>query len=113
VSASRRKGNALETWWAQRIHAVDGHDPVLVELETPTGRIGNTYRLQTDVASAHTRAECKNREDNPARLWDWLDQLGTKQLAVLVLQRNRRRPLVVLDAEEFLSLLEGIAWIES
>lgn len=112
MSSARRKGNRLESDWAADLHAVDGHDPGLAQFETPTGRLGNTYRWQVDVASQRVKSECKNREDNPARLWTWLDQLRDTpqhQVPVLVLGRNRRRPLVVMDAQDFLKLLEGSA----
>ncbi len=109
MSSSRRKGNALEAWFAKRLHAVDGVDEHLAGIQTPTGRLGSTYRLQVDVASQRYKAEAKNREDLPNRLWEWLDQLARqplKKVPLLVLKRNGRRPLVVLDAEDFLELVE-------
>ena len=109
MSTSRRKGNALETWVARRLHAIDGVDPALAPIQTPTGRLGNTYRLQADVASQHFIAECKNREDNPLRLWEWQEQLTrrlTGKMPLVFLKRNRRDPLVVLTAENFFSLFE-------
>ena len=110
MSASRRKGNALETWVAQRLQGADGVDRHLAGIQTPTGRMGNTYRLQIDVASKHWAAEAKNREDISARLWDWLDQIEAQaklldKRGMVVVKRNRRRPLVVVDAEEFFDLL--------
>jgi hypothetical protein len=110
VSASRDKGARLEKWWAQRIHAVDGKDPLWERVETPTGRVGNTYHLQTDVISRTTTAECKARESIGSYLWSWLDQVGSVKAGqgktpILVLRRNRRRALVVLDAEDFLTIL--------
>lgn len=110
MSAARRKGNALETLVARRLHEIDGVDPKLAGIHTPTGRMGNTYRLQIDVASVHWAAECKSREDNPQRLWDWLDQIEHEAMrldkrGIVVLRRNRRRPLVVMDFVEWTRLL--------
>jgi hypothetical protein len=116
VSAARRKGNALELEVARRLHAIDGRDPNVAALESAGGRLGGTYTLQIDVATEHLAVECKNREDNPARLWTWLDGLaaaaerlalrttgsnGDTKTPVLVLRRNRRRPLAVLDLSDF------------
>lgn len=110
MSAARRKGNALETEVARLLHEVDGVSPELVQYQTPTGRLGNTYRLQIDVASKRWAVECKNREDNPGRLWTWLGQLESQagkigKFSALVLKRNRKPPLVVLSMEDFLMLV--------
>jgi hypothetical protein len=120
VSAARRKGNALELLVAARLQAIDGRDDRLGALESSGGRLGPAYSLQIDVATEHLAVECKNREDNPARLWDWLDGLtaaaerlalrstgssGDAKTAVLVLKRNRRRPLAVLDLDDFEQLV--------
>jgi hypothetical protein len=115
MSAARRKGNILETAVAQRLHIVDGVDPKLAGIQTPTGRMGNTYRLQIDVASQNWAAECKNREDNPKRLWTWLDQIEEQagkvdKAGILVVKRNFRRPLVVMDAETFYDLIDRRPW---
>lgn len=119
MSAARRKGNALELEVARRLHELDGRDQRLAVLESSGGRLGGTYALQIDIASKHVAAECKNREDNPARLWEWLDGLNlavdrlrnrlgdtASKLPVVVLKRNRRRALVVLDFEDFARLLD-------
>jgi hypothetical protein len=120
VSAARRKGNALELLVAGRLRAIDGSDPNVAALETSGGRLGLAYSMQIDVATEHLAVECKNREDHPARLWEWLDRLtlATERLAlrttgsngdaktpVLVIKRNRRRPLVVLDLDDFEQLV--------
>jgi hypothetical protein len=133
VSAARRKGNALELEVARRLHAIDGRDPNVAALESAGGRLGGTYALQIDVATEHLAVECKSREDNPARLWEWLDGLSAaaarlrdrlgdrnRKLPVVVLRRNRRRPLVVLDLDDFERLvgaansrardLDGVEW---
>ena len=112
MSAARRKGNRLEARWAAMIHAADGMSPELVQYQTATGRLGNTYRLQIDVASQRFAAECKLREDNPRRLWDWLAQVdgqGGKigKTGLVVLGRNRLPDLVVLYADDFCDLLTG------
>lgn len=118
MSAARRKGNALELAVAARLHAIDGRDPNVAALETSGGRLGPAYTLQIDVATEHLAIECKNREDNPVRLWTWLDGLTTAserlrqrlgdrvgKVPVLVLKRNRRGPLVVLALEDFEQLI--------
>lgn len=118
MSAARRKGNALELALARRMRDLDGTDARLSVLETLGGRLGSTYALQIDVATRRFACEAKNREDLPRRLWDWLDglKLATRRLQerlgdpapkvpLLVLKRNHRRPLVVLDLEDFEQLV--------
>lgn len=119
MSTARRKGNALELLVAGRLRAIDGSDPAVAGLETSGGRLGLAYSLQIDVATERLAIECKNREDHPARLWEWLDRLtdaagrlatrtgDRRKLPVLVIKRNRRRPLVVLDLDDFEQLVSA------
>jgi hypothetical protein len=108
VSAARRKGNALELQVASRLRAIDGRDERLAPIESVGGRLGPAYAMQIDVATERFAVECKNREDNPARLWGWLDGLtaavtrrGLDKVPVLVIKRNRHRPLVVITLDDF------------
>jgi hypothetical protein len=117
VSAARRKGSALELEVAKRLQAIDGRDSRLRAIESPGGRLGGAYEKQIDIATWRFAVECKNREDNPARLWQWLDKLtgasyrlandlrGRPKTPLLVLKRNGRSPIVVLAIEDFEDLL--------
>lgn len=129
MSAARRKGNALEMNVARRLQRIDGHDPRLAAMETSSGRLGPVYTLQIDAATRRLAIECKNREDNPARLWSWLDGLAiaARRLAdrlgdtdakvpVLVIKRNRREPLAVMrltDLERGMAALDAYMREES
>jgi hypothetical protein len=126
VSSARRKGNALELEVATWLHALDGRDRRIAVLETAGGRLGSTYALQVDVASRRFVVECKAREDNPTRLWTWLDGLQVaagrlaerlggepRKIAFLVLRRNHRRPLVVIDRADFESIVRCASVFDS
>ena len=105
---SRAKGNRFERDVARRIIAADGPDPVGAGLQSAAGRIGH-LDLGLDAVSRRFAIEVKCRESIGAYLWDWLDHLATRggwrsHVDILVVGRNRRRPLVVLDLDDFLTL---------
>jgi hypothetical protein len=109
VSASRDKGNRLERYAADKLRKADGVDPTWADKETPGGRIGNTYTLSTDFLTRSYAAECKNRESIGDYIWKWMDGLAKwkgKKVPILIIKRNRRRPLVVIDLEDFCDLVE-------
>lgn len=109
MSASRDKGNRLERYAAAKLRKADGADPDWARMETSAGRIGNTYHLSTDFVTRTLACEAKNRESIGDYLWKWLDGLDRwkgRKVPALVIKRNRRRPLVVVDLEDFCELLE-------
>ena len=102
---SRAKGTRLERDVARGLVAADGQPPHIAAIASSTGRVGH-LDIGADVISTRWSVECKNREDITDRLWSWLDGIrshGTR--SALVVKRNRRRPLVVLDLEDFLTLV--------
>lgn len=104
MGASRDKGNRLEREVSRLLRDADGVDPAFAGIETSAGRVGPFYHLQIDVVSRRLAIECKNRESIGSYLWDWLPRFSGK-IPVLVVKKNKRRPLVVLDLEDFASLL--------
>lgn len=108
MGSARRKGSGFEREMAALFQSYDGRDPMYAGIETEGGRLGNSYHLRTDFVTTRYAAECKCREDLPARIWEWLDNIGIVQKTpILLLKRNRRRPLVVLEVEDFLTLVHG------
>lgn len=111
MSASRDKGSRLEREVAAALHSADGKDPLLAAGETSAGRLGHLYALQTDVASARFAVECKYRESLSKQTWEWLDQLearwADRKVPLLVLKRNRMRPLAVLSLSDLLVLVRA------
>ena len=110
VSASRAKGNRLERYVAAKLRDADGSDPEWVGKETPGGRVGVNYHLQVDIISRRFAVECKSRESLGEWPWKLLDGLARwkgKKYTLLVIKKRRRRPLVVIDLEDFCELIGG------
>ena len=112
MSASRRKGNRLESFVMPLLLAADGACPVLGGLATSTGRLGHLNELQIDGATRRLAVECKNRESTG----DWLFNLVTQTAArasrfdkrgAVVLKKNLREPIVVMALPDFLAILKG------
>lgn len=106
MGASRNKGNRLEREVARVLRDADGVDPALEGIETSAGRVGPFYHMQVDVITRRLAIECKNRQSIGCYLWEWLPKFPGKT-PVLVVKRNGRKPLVVLDMEDFACLLRS------
>ena len=108
TSSAKAKGRALAKWLKDEILQRFNHlhaDDLSV---TPSGVTGGDL---TQSPAANTilpyQWECKSH----ARFagYAFLDQAaghGTRE-PVVVLRANRRRPIVIVDAEHFLDLLKG------
>ena len=105
---SRAKGNRLERAVALKVQAADGDCLTFGHLASEAGRVGH-LDLGADIFSRRHAWECKNREDISQRLWEWLDHISApNHVPALIVKRNRRRPLVVLDLDDYLSLLKEL-----
>lgn len=109
---SRAKGNRLERDAMRLLVAADGPCPVLGAAASSTGRLGHLTDLQIDGATRRLGCEMKNRE----AIADWpflaVEQIRERagrfnKIGVHVIKKNRRRPLVLIDLEDFATLLEG------
>lgn len=101
---SRAKGTRLERDVARLLVAHDGLDPDIALIASSTGRVGH-LDLGADILTTRFAIECKNREDITDRLWQWLVRIRAPlRIPLLVVKRNHRRPLVVLDLDDFLTL---------
>ena len=101
---SRAKGSLFERMIAKRFVEHDGLDPHIAAIASSSGRFGH-LDVGADIVTTRFAIECKHRESLSKAPWYWLDHIsfpGRRRL--LVLKRNRQRPLVVLDLEDFLAL---------
>ena len=75
---------------------------------TPMGCAGADIRLSTAAKSAFPYSvECKNVER--LNVWDAYDQACANSgdyEPLLVMKKNRKKPLVVMDAESFINLVK-------
>ena len=107
---SRQKGNRFERDTMRRLIETDGECPQFGGLATSTGRVGH-LDLGADGFTKTFAVECKCRESIGGYLWEWLDHLAervawTHHIPILVIRRNRRRPLVVIDQDYFEALVK-------
>ena len=96
---SRAKGNRFERDVARRLVAADGPCPTTGPLASSTGRVGH-LDLGADIYTCTFAVECKARESVGSYLWSWLDHINPLgKTRLLIVKRNRHRPLVVLDLD--------------
>lgn len=105
---SRAKGNRFEREIARRLIEVDGSDPIAAGLAA--GRVGH-LDLGADIITKRFAVEAKHRQSIAGYLWTWLDHLADRvawreHIPILVIKRDRCRPLVVLDLDYFEALLK-------
>ena len=103
---SRAKGNAFERDVAKRVVAVDGMPDHIRAIASSCGRVGH-LDVGADIVTMSTAWECKNREDLPRRLWDWLAHISyPSDRKALVIKRNHQPALVLVTLDDFLELLD-------
>lgn len=108
---NRAKGNRLERYVMRLLVAVDGACPILGGAASSTGRLGHLTELQLDGATERLGVETKNRESLPDWPFDAVEQIRVRagrfhKLGVHVIKKNRRRPVVLIDLDDFATLLE-------
>ena len=106
---SRAKGNSFERVIAKRLLAADGVDPIAAGLQSSAGRIGH-LDLGSDIVTRRFAVECKCRQSIAGYLWEWLDRLAERvawreHIPILVIKRNHRQPLVVIELDYFEALI--------
>ena len=103
---SRQKGNRLERTAAAALIAADGPDPLISKVASSTGRVGH-LDLGADFYTRRLAGEAKSRESIGKYLWEWLDHIDPiGHVPLLVVKRNRHRPLVVLSLDDFITLIQ-------
>lgn len=103
---SRAKGNRFEREVARRFVEADGLDPEIAVIASSTGRVGH-LDLGADVVSRRFAIEVKHRDAISLLPWRWLDHISfPNRIRLLVVKRDRLRPLVMLDLDDFLTLID-------
>lgn len=103
MSAKKVKGCALERWVSERLN----ENEIPAERTPLSGMIGGKYGNDVITGTRDNivdSIECKNRESNPIRFWEWIEDDD-----FLVLKRNRKKPLVVMEFDRFIDLYK-IYW---
>ena len=105
TSSAKQKGRKLQQWFRDLlIEKLDIH-PEDIESRS-MGAQGEDIMMARDARNKFPFSiECKNQEK--LNVWDAYDQATENCKGyepIVVMKKNRRKPLVVIDAEEFLKL---------
>ena len=101
---SRRKGSAFERAVAAEFIQSDGLDEHIQAIASSAGRVGH-LDIGADIVTRRFAIEAKHRESLSELFWTWLDHIHFPQrIKLLVVKKNRHRPLVVLYLDDFLTL---------
>ena len=98
VSKAKDKGRRFENETAKILNNND----IKAERIPLSGSFGGKYDCDVVIGTPEdpeAKIECKNREDNPKKLWEWLD--GNDFVA---LRRNNYKPLILMDMDMFIEL---------
>lgn len=111
TSSAKAKGRSLQQWVCQKISDLLnipwGKDELIASREM--GQSGVDVRL---IGEAQERfpfsVECKNQEK--WAIHSWIEQAQDNQKKgtdwLLIAKRNREKPVVIMDAEQFFALLK-------
>jgi hypothetical protein len=104
-SSAKAKGRKLQQWFASKMVAILGLDSEDLE-SRPMGSQGEDIIMGKQSRDKFPYSiECKNQE--AVNLWKAYEQAQSncgKYEPLVVLKRNRSKPLVLIDAEYFISL---------
>ena len=108
-SSAKSKGRRLQKWFADLL--IDRLELSPEDLESrPMGSQGEDIILgiQSRLDFPYS-VECKNQEAvNVWKAYDQAESNSSKYEPLVVIKRNRSKPLVVLDSEHFVELLATI-----
>ena len=112
VASAKAKGRALQQWVAKQISDLTGFyygtdQPIE---SRPMGQSGTDIRLEEQVLKQFPYSvECKAQES--WAIHKWIEQAKTNRIPnttwLLFAKRKRNRPVVILDAEVFFSILNS------
>ena len=109
TSSAKAKGRNLQKWVVQQLIETLNADSEDIE-SRPMGSQGEDVIMGKQTRQAFPYSiECKNQEK--LNVWDAYDQACDNCKGyepVVVMKKNRRKPLVVIDAEAFFSLHKRI-----
>lgn len=103
TSSAKAKGRRLQNWFVSVLHEKLG----LPDIESrPMGSQGEDIIMGNESRNAFPYSiECKNQE--AVNIWKAYDQAVSNcgdYEPLVVLKRNRSKPLVLVDAEHFVSI---------
>jgi hypothetical protein len=105
TSSAKAKGRNLQKWVVQKLVEHLSADQEDIE-SRPMGSQGEDVIMGKQTRQIFPYSiECKNQEK--MNVWDAYDQATENckgYTPIVVMKKNRRKPLVVIDAEEFLKL---------
>ena len=109
TSSAKAKGRNLQKWVVTKL--VEHLDADIEDIESrPMGSQGEDVIMGRQTRQSFLYSiECKNQEK--LNVWDAYDQASDNCKGyepVVVMKKNRRKPLVVIDAEAFFSLHKRI-----
>jgi len=113
TSSAKDKGRRLQKWIAEKIAELTGMEcgkDCPIE-SRPMGQTGPDIRMDPEARKAFPfTIECKNTESwsLPSAIKQCKANLYPNTQWMVVLGKNRHKPVVVLDAETFFCLLEQI-----
>ena len=104
MSASKDKGRRAENLIVEELKQ-HGIPAIRIPL---SGSLGGQFADDVVIGTIDNplhRIEVKNRESIGDYIWDWLAQ--SKGTDYLVLKKNRKKMLVVMDIDHFVELYKG------
>lgn len=105
-SSCKAKGRVLQDWTADQIRSLPGVHPddVKTAIMGESGSDVKCFGTARDVFPYSV--ECKNVEK--LNVWEAYEQAKTHGNAepLLIMKKNRKKPLVVIDAEHFFKLIQ-------
>lgn len=109
TKSAKAKGRVLQNWFRESLINIVGLDPQSVRCQI-MGVGGEDIVIAPSVRKTQFpyAVECKNREK--LNLWEAYEQASKNSgqwEPLLVVKRNRSRPLVILDAIKFLEIIKN------
>ena len=106
-SSAKAKGRKLQQWVVDKLVAILGFDPEDLE-SRPMGSQGEDIIMGRESREQFPYSiECKNQE--AVNVWKAYEQAESNCKGyepLVVIKRNRSKPLVLVDAEHFVKLHE-------
>lgn len=109
TSSCKQKGRVLQQWVVKMLIKYLGADPEDLE-SRPMGSQGEDVIMAKSVRKKFPFSiECKNVEK--LNVWSAYDQAKAncgKYEPLVVMKKNGKKPLAVMDAEQFVKLMKGL-----
>lgn len=105
TSSAKQKGRLLQQLVAKKVQAAFGLEPDDVR-STPMGCSGSDLTMSPVAKKKFPfDVECKNQEK--VNVWASYEQSKVRSTLtpLLIIKRNRTKPLVVLDLDDFIGIL--------